>query len=220
MKFGATTIPKVALEELGERWRKLDALPRVDAVWVPDHRFKGWIEAWTALEALSGVTKRVRFGPLVSPLASHRPTALAHAAVHLDEVSGHRVELGVGSGGEWRNLEAWSDELVQLIGEIPLTVGGAGPTALRVAARHAYRWNYSPGREVERDEARRRGRELNAHLDELSDRPILRSALIAYPFTGEDDTPFDELVGAWAAAGFDELIVDDPGPFVAALGEG
>ena len=220
MKFGATTIPNGPVEKLAERWRALDAMLRVDAVWVADHRFRDWVDAWTALGALSSVTKRVRIGPLVSPLTLHEPTALARAAVDLDEVSGHRVELGVGSGGDWRSFEAWSDRLVRLIGEIPLTVGGAGLTALRVAARQAYRWNYSPGRQDTRDEARLRGGELNARLDELSDRPILRSALIAYPFTGEDETPFDELVDAWADAGFDELVVDYPGPFAAALGEG
>jgi len=36
----------------------------------------------------------------------------------------------------------------------------------------------------------------------------VRSALIAYPFADEDDTPLDELVAAWADAGFEELILD------------
>ena len=104
-----------------------------------------------------------------------------------------------------------------VLGDIPVTVGGAGATALRVAARHARRWNYSPGADDSLESARERGRELNARLDELADRPIVRSVLIAYPYRGEDATPFDELVAAWAKAGFEELIVDYPGPF---LGQG
>jgi alkanesulfonate monooxygenase SsuD/methylene tetrahydromethanopterin reductase-like flavin-dependent oxidoreductase (luciferase family) len=206
LNFGATTIPNVSLEALSERWRALDAVDSVDTVWVPDHAFKGWIEAREALPTLAEVTQRVRFGPLVSPATTHEPEALADAARALDD---GRLELGVGSGGDWRRFESWADELVPLLGTIPLTVGGAGETALRVAARHASRWNYSPGRDDSRDGARRTGAQLNARLDELAERPILRSALIAYPFTAEDDTPFDELVAAWAVAGFEELIFDD-----------
>ena len=217
MRLGATTIPNVPLDELAGRWRALDAMPQVETVWVPDHRFKGWIDAWAALDALCSATKRVRLGPLVSPLTLHDPKELARTAVRLDEASGHRVELGVGSGGEWRRFEVWTDELVPLLGDIPVTVGGAGATALRVAARHARRWNYSPGADDSLESARERGRELNVRLDELADRPIVRSVLIAYPYRGEDATSFDELVAAWAKAGFEELIVDYPGPF---LGQG
>lgn len=206
MRFGATTIPNVSLEALGERWRALDALDSVDTVWVPDHAFKGWIEAWEALPALTEVTQRVRIGPLVSPATTHDPVELARAARALDD---GRLELGVGTGGDWRGFESWVETLVALTGGIPLTVGGAGETALRVAAEHASRWSYSPGRDDSRDGARRTGAQLNARLDELVERPVLRSALIAYPFTAEDDTPFDELVAAWAVAGFEELIFDD-----------
>jgi alkanesulfonate monooxygenase SsuD/methylene tetrahydromethanopterin reductase-like flavin-dependent oxidoreductase (luciferase family) len=213
VRLGATTIPNVSLEELGERWRALDAHASIDTVWVPDHRFTGWIEAWDALASLAEVTTRVRIGPLVSPATRHEPEALARAARALND---GRLELGVGTGGDWRSFESWAEKLVPLIGEIPLTVGGAGETALRVAARHASRWNYSPGRDDSRDDARRTGARLNARLDELVGRPILRSALIAYPFTAEDDTPLDELVAAWGDAGFEELILDDR----RALGQG
>jgi alkanesulfonate monooxygenase SsuD/methylene tetrahydromethanopterin reductase-like flavin-dependent oxidoreductase (luciferase family) len=206
LKFGATTIPNVSLEELTERWRSLDANKRVDSVWVPDHRFAGWIEAWEALAVLRDTTQRVRIGPLVSPATTHEPEALARAARALDD---GRLELGVGTGGDWRGFEAWAQRLVRLIGEIPLTVGGAGETALRVAAQHAYRWNYSPGRDDSLEDARRTGARLNARLDKLIERRILRSVLIAYPFTAEDETPFDELTQAWAAAGFEELILGD-----------
>jgi alkanesulfonate monooxygenase SsuD/methylene tetrahydromethanopterin reductase-like flavin-dependent oxidoreductase (luciferase family) len=204
LKLGATTIPNVSLETLSERWRALDALESIETVWVPDHRFAGWIDAWESLAALAGVTRRVRFGPLVSPATTHEPEALARAARALDD---GRLELGVGTGGDWRGFEAWTETLVAHTGDIPLTIGGAGDTALRVAAKHAARWNYSPGRNDSRDGARRTGGELNARLDALAERPIVRSALIAYPFTAEDETPFDELVTAWADAGFDELIL-------------
>jgi alkanesulfonate monooxygenase SsuD/methylene tetrahydromethanopterin reductase-like flavin-dependent oxidoreductase (luciferase family) len=216
VRFGATTVPNVPWAELVARWRELDAMPRVESVWVPDHLFKGWYECWTTLAGLAHETARVRIGPLVSPATLHEPKRLARAAFTLDDASGGRVELGIGTGGDSRRFGTWTDEVVSLLGDIPLTVGGAGETAVRVAAEHASRWNYSPGRDDSRDEARRRGRELNAWLDKLTERPIVRSALIAYPFTAEDDTPLDELVGAWADAGFGELILA-PSRFV---GEG
>ena len=50
--------------------------------------------------------------------------------------------------------------------------------------------------------------------------PVLRSVLIAYPFAGENETQLDELVAAWTDAGFEELIVDYPGPFARVLAEG
>ena len=220
MRFGATTIPNVPWDELVRRWREIDDLPRIETLWVPDHLFKGWYECWAALGGVLCATKRVRFGPLVSPLASHEPKRLARAAMTLDDASDGRLELGVGTGGDRRGFEEKTDELAALIGDIPLTVGGAGATALRVAAKHARRWNYSPGRDDARDGARARGRELNARLDNLTERPIDRSVLIAYPFAGENETQFDELVAAWTDAGFEELIVDYPGPFAQALAEG
>jgi alkanesulfonate monooxygenase SsuD/methylene tetrahydromethanopterin reductase-like flavin-dependent oxidoreductase (luciferase family) len=204
VRFGATTIPNVTLAELTETWHALDAHELVESVWVPDHTFEGWIAAWDALPTLADVTGRVSFGPLVSPATAHDPETLASKAHALDD---GRLELGIGSGGDWRNFAAWTERLVPLLGRIPLTVGGTADTQLRVAAKHASRWNYSPQRHDTLDGARAKGRELNARLDELTDQPV-RSALIAYPFTAENDTPLEELADAWAEAGFDELILD------------
>jgi alkanesulfonate monooxygenase SsuD/methylene tetrahydromethanopterin reductase-like flavin-dependent oxidoreductase (luciferase family) len=212
LRLGATTIPNVDVEALVARWRALDAMPQVETAWLPDHTFKGWLSTWAVLPTLARETRRVRVGSLVSPLTRYEPSELAANARKL----GDRAELGVGSGGDWRRFESWTDELAALIDDVPLTVGGAGRTALRVAAKHASRWSYSPWRDETRDDARRLGRELNEQLDALTDRSILRSVLIAYPFRGEDETPFDELVEAWSDAGFEELVVDYPGPFLAA----
>jgi alkanesulfonate monooxygenase SsuD/methylene tetrahydromethanopterin reductase-like flavin-dependent oxidoreductase (luciferase family) len=216
LKFGATTVPLEPWGDLIGCWTQLEAHPQVESIWLPDHLYKGWYECWTALAGLADVTTRVRVGSLISPATAHEPKRLARAAWTVDEASNHRLELGVGTGGDSRRFQAWMDELVSLAGDIPLTVGGTGETVLRVAAKHASRWNYSPGRDDSREDARRTGRELNARLDELAERPILRSALIDYPFTAEDGTPLEELVTAWADAGFEELILG-PDRF---LGEG
>jgi alkanesulfonate monooxygenase SsuD/methylene tetrahydromethanopterin reductase-like flavin-dependent oxidoreductase (luciferase family) len=213
--LGATTIPDAPWSELLARWRALDVRPEVESISVPDHHFRGWHECWQCLAGAAHVTERVRIGSLVSPATSHDPVQLARAALTLQEMSSGRVDLGVGSGGDAKRFPDWTARVAEeLAGRVPLTVGGAGETALRVAAEHAARWNYSPQREDTRDGARRRGRELNDRLDEFATRPIVRSVLVAYPFTAEDATPVDELMSAWADAGFDELVLDYPGAFL------
>ncbi|MHB8641931.1 MAG: LLM class flavin-dependent oxidoreductase [Gaiellaceae bacterium] len=213
MILGATTIPNASWSELVARWRALDSIAEVQAVYVPDHEFRGWHECWQCLAGAAHETSRVRVGSLVSPATSHDPVQLARAALTLQEASSGRAELGVGSGGDAKRFPDWAARVVdELAGRVPLTVGGAGETALRVAAKHAERWNYSPQRGDSRDGARNSGRELNERLDGLTDRPVVRSVLVAYPFTAEDATPFDELTAAWAEAGFDELVLGYPGP--------
>jgi alkanesulfonate monooxygenase SsuD/methylene tetrahydromethanopterin reductase-like flavin-dependent oxidoreductase (luciferase family) len=213
--LGATTIPNAPWSELLALWRALDSLADVQSLSVPDHHFRGWHECWQCLAAAAHVTERARIGSLVSPATSHDPVQLARAALTLQEASSGRVDLGVGSGGDAKRFPAWTASVAdELAGRVPLTVGGAGETALRVAAEHAARWNYSPQREDTRDGARRRGRELNERLDALANRPVVRSVLVAYPFTAENDTPFEELKGAWLEAGFAELVLDYPGPFL------
>ena len=56
------------------------------------------LETWTSLTALATRTKRIRFGPMVSPLTFHHPTLLAKMATALDTLSGGRLDLGIGAG--------------------------------------------------------------------------------------------------------------------------
>lgn len=53
-----------------------------------------------ALTAIALATERVRFGALVTPLARRRPWKLAKEAATLDRLSGGRLVLGVGLGGQ------------------------------------------------------------------------------------------------------------------------
>ncbi len=61
-------------------------------------------DPWVALAAIASATERVRIGPLVTPPARRRPWKLAREAVTLDHLSGGRVVLGLGLGGD-RNGE-------------------------------------------------------------------------------------------------------------------
>jgi alkanesulfonate monooxygenase SsuD/methylene tetrahydromethanopterin reductase-like flavin-dependent oxidoreductase (luciferase family) len=56
------------------------------------------LDAWTALGYLADRSTRLRLGPLVSPLSFRDPVILARQAMDLDDLSGGRFVLGVGTG--------------------------------------------------------------------------------------------------------------------------
>src|SRR3989441_8665082 len=80
-----------------------------DGVWTWDHlrdpdgaAAPGVPEAWTVLTALAEATKRVMLGPLVLNVANRHPGMLANMAATLQAVSGGRLLLGLGAGGNRR----------------------------------------------------------------------------------------------------------------------
>ena len=56
------------------------------------------LDAWATLAALAAVTTRIRLGSLVSPVTFRHPSLLARMAVTVEQVSGGRVEVGLGAG--------------------------------------------------------------------------------------------------------------------------
>ena len=82
-----------------------------DSIWLGDHLLyredgvpeRGPWDAFTMLAALAGVTERVTLGPLVACLAFHPPGLIARMTAAIDEISGGRFVLGVGSG--WNEPE-------------------------------------------------------------------------------------------------------------------
>jgi F420-dependent oxidoreductase-like protein len=55
-------------------------------------------DAWATLSALSAVTSTLRLGTLVSPASFRHPSVLAKMVATADQVSGGRIELGLGAG--------------------------------------------------------------------------------------------------------------------------
>jgi len=64
-------------------------------------------DAWTTLAGLARETSRIRLGALVSPVTFRIPGSLAKVVATADEMSGGRIELGMGAG--WHEQE--HDEL-------------------------------------------------------------------------------------------------------------
>ena len=96
-----------------EQWQALAAACEkhgYEALFRSDHYLsvmgsaeRGSLDAWTTLAALAAVTSRLRLGTLVSPATFRHPSVLAKSVVTVDQVSGGRVELGIGAG--WLEAE-------------------------------------------------------------------------------------------------------------------
>lgn len=57
-----------------------------------------FVDPWIALTAIACNTKKLQFGPLVTPIPRRRPWKVAREAVTLDHLSKGRLILGVGIG--------------------------------------------------------------------------------------------------------------------------
>jgi alkanesulfonate monooxygenase SsuD/methylene tetrahydromethanopterin reductase-like flavin-dependent oxidoreductase (luciferase family) len=57
-------------------------------------------DPWIVLAAIAMATERLRFGPMVTPLARRRPAKVARETATLDRLSTGRLTLGVGLGSD------------------------------------------------------------------------------------------------------------------------
>ena len=162
-----------------ERWRRIchdadtlgfDSLRRSDhfrSVFGVEGR--DCIECWTSLALAAEWTKRIEFGPMVSPMTFRPPSLLARIATAVDLIAGGRLILGVGAGWyEQEHVEngipfltlkqrmdlmedgiktirsTWTSAHPQppRAGTIPLLMGGRGEKrAMPIMAREAAEWN-------------------------------------------------------------------------------
>ncbi|HXF82460.1 MAG TPA: TIGR03560 family F420-dependent LLM class oxidoreductase [bacterium] len=72
------------------------------------------LELWTSLTWLATHTRRIAFGPLVTPCSFRHPVMTARMAVAVDELSGGRLVLGLGAGWQEREHTNYGFELLDL----------------------------------------------------------------------------------------------------------
>lgn len=70
------------------------------------------LELWTSLTWLASHTKRIDFGPLVSPVSFRHPAITARMAAAVDDLSGGRLILGLGAGWQEREHHAFGFNLL------------------------------------------------------------------------------------------------------------
>jgi F420-dependent oxidoreductase-like protein len=68
------------------------------------------LDAWGTLNALAAVTSKLRLGTLVSPATFRHPSNLAKLVATADQISGGRIELGLGAGWHEREHQAYGFE--------------------------------------------------------------------------------------------------------------
>lgn len=75
---------------------------------------KDALELWASLTWLASHTRRIEFGPLVSPVSFRHPVITAWTAAAVDDLSGGRLRLGLGAGWQEREHRAYGFDLLDL----------------------------------------------------------------------------------------------------------
>ena len=72
------------------------------------------LELWVSLTWLAANTKRIEFGPLVSPLSFRHPAMTARMAAAVDDLSEGRLQLGLGAGWQVREHNQFGYDLLEI----------------------------------------------------------------------------------------------------------
>jgi len=120
-------------------------------------------EPFTTLAWLAGLTGRIRLGTTVLIVPYRHPLLIARMAANLNDLSGGRLVLGVGTGWAVQEFDAldvafqqrgkltddylrtvraaWADQQDYRGGQIPIWVGGNSDAGLRRAVRLGEAWH-------------------------------------------------------------------------------
>jgi len=98
-----------AVEDLG-----FQGLYRSDHYTNAEPPDKDSLELWVSLTWLASHTKRIEFGPLVSPISFRQPTMTARFGGGVDGLSGGRVTFGLGAGWQEREHKNYSWDLLDV----------------------------------------------------------------------------------------------------------
>jgi alkanesulfonate monooxygenase SsuD/methylene tetrahydromethanopterin reductase-like flavin-dependent oxidoreductase (luciferase family) len=199
---------------------------------VMGHGERGSLDAWATINALAAITSRLRLGTLVSPATFRHPSELAKVVVTADHVSGGRIELGLGTGWNEAEHEAYGfrfppmgERMKLLASQLELIsrqwadgptrpkplqrprpnliVGGrGGPRSIQLAARFADEYNTVNKTAAQCAEIRAR---LDAACAEHDREPIPLSLMTGW-LAGEDRAELldrAERLSEWTGRGLD-----------------
>lgn len=161
-RFGVNLIAPAARGEWQDKCRRAEELG-FDVVLVPDHL--GFAAPFPAVVSAAEATSRVRVGTFTLNAAFYRPTLLAREVAGADQLTGGRLELGIGTGYvpdefaaaglPWPSNGQRVTHLVETVTAVresladpdyqpapvqrpvPLLIGGNGDRVLRLAAQQA-----------------------------------------------------------------------------------
>lgn len=103
MQLGVLILPDKRWPENVQRWRAAEELG-FDSAWTYDHvwwrtlRDSPWFSAMPVLAAAASVTSRMTIGLMAGSPNFRHPVMLAKEAIAIDDISGGRFILGIGSG--------------------------------------------------------------------------------------------------------------------------
>jgi F420-dependent oxidoreductase-like protein len=72
------------------------------------------LELWVSLTWLAGNTRRIEFGPLVTPFSFRHPAFTARMASAVDDLSNGRLTLGLGAGWQTREHHLFGFDLLDV----------------------------------------------------------------------------------------------------------
>jgi probable F420-dependent oxidoreductase len=110
MRFGVCFAP----DPPPRRWVDLAKMAEshgFDHVWLWDSHVL-WQDVYPVFTLMASETERIRMGPLVTNPATRDPTVTASVLATLDDISGGRMDMGIGRG----------DSARRVIGKTPVTV--------------------------------------------------------------------------------------------------
>src|SRR4051794_37482589 len=165
MDFGFTLKPESSIERTVALTRQAEAAGVV-AGWLFDSHVL-WRDPYPLLTLMAGATERLRLGTCVTNPGTREPTVTASVLATLDEISGGRMDLGIGRGDSARRVLgkppitlAHTEEAIRVIRTLvaggtveyegtelnfpwttgwtlPVWVAGYGPMALAMTGRVA-----------------------------------------------------------------------------------
>jgi natural product biosynthesis luciferase-like monooxygenase protein len=100
-----------------------------DTLWLTEHHFRDFggmlPDPQVLIAAMAARTSRMRFGTAVTILPLHHPLRIAEDMAMLDNISGGRIDVGVGRGmphieyevyaGDWPNAQDHVEEQVEIL---------------------------------------------------------------------------------------------------------